>query len=634
MRGLATLDDRLAEAGRRHGDRLVLLTSFQKEESVLIESAVRVAPLTQFVTIDTGVLFPETLATWRAFEERFGIDVRVEDATGDWSAENCCSAAKVDALERALSGAAAWVTGIRREQSPTRADAQFVEHDSGRDIVKYNPLADWTEDDLWSVIHGNGPPVQPAARRGLRLHRLHALHGARPGPRGPLGRNRQARVRAARRARPHRRGLRTFGAVAAAGVAAAALSVAFQHTPGFDATAWLIWGRQLSGGELHTFGGPSWKPLPVLFTTPFTLLGDDAAEALWLVVARTGGLLAIAAAYAVARRLAAGRAAGLTAAASVALVSGVLYDSARGDAEGLLVLLALLALLAHLDGRPRLALLLGAGAGLIRPETWPLLAVYGVWLAHRDRRALPLAALVGAGLLAAWLVPERLGSGDWLRAATRAQHEAPGTPSQSAFPFGATVLGLAIITPWPVLAGAVFAARRPSAPAVRPLAAVAVAYVVLVAVMAEFGFTGNNRYLILPAVVLCVVAATALPDLARRAPRGVAVAVAVSALALGGVHLVRDTRRLVTEQRVLGDQLEQAIAVAGGRDACRFIGANHFARQRVAWLLHLRQEDIRLGTQVERGTVFAREGTGAAAAPHPPVRRRVGEWLVRWNCPG
>jgi phosphoadenosine phosphosulfate reductase len=155
MRGL---DQRLAEAGARHGDGLVLLTSFQKEESVLIDAAVRVAPLTRFVTIDTGVLFPETLVAWRAFEERYGIHVEVEDARGDWSADNCCSDAKVAALERALHGAEAWVTGIRREQSPTRANAELVEHDDVRGLVKYNPLADWTEQDLWRVIRGKKLP--------------------------------------------------------------------------------------------------------------------------------------------------------------------------------------------------------------------------------------------------------------------------------------------------------------------------------------------------------------------------------------------------------------------------------------------------------------------------------------------
>jgi phosphoadenosine phosphosulfate reductase len=152
------LDAELAEAGARHGDKLVMLVSFQKEESVLVEAAARVAPQTRFVTIDTGVLFPETLATWREFEERYGVHIEIEEARGDWSAENCCSDAKVAALERALDGAEAWVTGIRREQSPTRAGAQTVEHDEVRGIAKYNPLAFWAEDDLWAVIQAKELP--------------------------------------------------------------------------------------------------------------------------------------------------------------------------------------------------------------------------------------------------------------------------------------------------------------------------------------------------------------------------------------------------------------------------------------------------------------------------------------------
>src|SRR3954464_11531717 len=113
MRGIeATLstdiDTVLAEAGRKHGANLVMLCSFQKEESVLLESIARVAPRTRVVTIDTGVLFPETLATWRAFEERFGVAIAVEDATGPWTGpELCCGDAKVAALERALAGAEA-----------------------------------------------------------------------------------------------------------------------------------------------------------------------------------------------------------------------------------------------------------------------------------------------------------------------------------------------------------------------------------------------------------------------------------------------------------------------------------------------------------------------------------------------
>ena len=161
------LDAQLAEAGRRHGDKLVMLVSFQKEESVLVEAVARVAPATRFVTIDTGVLFPETLATWRAYEERYGIDIAVEDARGDWTGpDNCCSDAKVAALERSLDGAEAWVTGIRREQSPTRANAQVVEDDTVRGIVKYNPLAFWAEEDLWAVIGAKDLPYNELHDQG------------------------------------------------------------------------------------------------------------------------------------------------------------------------------------------------------------------------------------------------------------------------------------------------------------------------------------------------------------------------------------------------------------------------------------------------------------------------------------
>ena len=173
MRGLngtttavAELDVALAEAGERHGSGLVMLVSFQKEESVLVEAASRVAPRTRFVTIDTGVLFDETLATWREFEDRYGVAIEIQDARGAWSADLCCSAAKVEALERALAGAEAWVTGIRREQSPTRADAETVETDRRRGIVKYNPLAHWSEQDLWQVIRAKDLPYNELHDRG------------------------------------------------------------------------------------------------------------------------------------------------------------------------------------------------------------------------------------------------------------------------------------------------------------------------------------------------------------------------------------------------------------------------------------------------------------------------------------
>jgi phosphoadenosine phosphosulfate reductase len=168
MRSLSReLDRFLAAVGERHGDRLVMLCSFQKEESILVDSLVRVAPRTRIVTIDTGVLFPETLDTWRRFEERYGVRIEVEDAAGAWTGpDHCCGDAKVAALERALAGAEAWVTGIRREQAPTRAGAEESEFDERRGIHKYNPLAAWTEKDLWRVIHSRDLPYHPLHDRG------------------------------------------------------------------------------------------------------------------------------------------------------------------------------------------------------------------------------------------------------------------------------------------------------------------------------------------------------------------------------------------------------------------------------------------------------------------------------------
>ena len=169
MRDLsAQLTDTLRQAAQH--ERLVFLCSFQKEESVILDELVRVAPHARVVTIDTGVLFPETLATWRAFEERFGLNVEIEDASGvggPWSGpERCCGAAKVEALERALAGADAWITGIRREQSDTRAHVELVETDAKRGIHKYNPLAFWTEKDLWRRITDHELPYHPLHDQG------------------------------------------------------------------------------------------------------------------------------------------------------------------------------------------------------------------------------------------------------------------------------------------------------------------------------------------------------------------------------------------------------------------------------------------------------------------------------------
>jgi phosphoadenosine phosphosulfate reductase len=174
------LSETLRAAVERHGEKAVLLCSFQKEESVLIDELLRIGeghdaggtPI-KIATIDTGVLFPETLQTWKAFEQSFGIEVEVYDASRvggsvtTWSGpEHCCSVAKVAALEQALAGAEAWITGIRREQASTRANTQTIEHDDKRGIFKYNPLARWTEKDLWQRIFERDLPYNPLHDQG------------------------------------------------------------------------------------------------------------------------------------------------------------------------------------------------------------------------------------------------------------------------------------------------------------------------------------------------------------------------------------------------------------------------------------------------------------------------------------
>lgn len=153
----------------RFHPRLTLACSFQKEESVLVHMLAEREPSARLFVIDTGVLFPETLHTWRSFEERFGLRIEAVDArgtNGPWTASHCCGQAKIDALQRALADVDAWITGVRREQSPTRASAPKLEHDSGRDIWKLNPLADWSEQDVWDYIARHELPYHPLHGRG------------------------------------------------------------------------------------------------------------------------------------------------------------------------------------------------------------------------------------------------------------------------------------------------------------------------------------------------------------------------------------------------------------------------------------------------------------------------------------
>jgi phosphoadenosine phosphosulfate reductase len=173
VRGLEELAAQqvLERAVERHHPRLVMACSFQKEESVLIDMLMEIEPGARIFTIDTGVLFPETYAIWRQIEDRYGVKFEIQDASSrdgrPWTGgEHCCGQRKVDGLDRAVEGAEAWITGIRREQSPTRADAAKLERDEKRGVWKFNPLADWTETDVWRYIHERELPYHPLHDRG------------------------------------------------------------------------------------------------------------------------------------------------------------------------------------------------------------------------------------------------------------------------------------------------------------------------------------------------------------------------------------------------------------------------------------------------------------------------------------
>jgi phosphoadenosine phosphosulfate reductase len=163
MRGVEELSARevLALAVERHHPKLVMACSFQKEESVLIDMLMGIEPTARVFTIDTGVLFPQTYEVWRRMEDRYGLAVEVMDATsnnGPWTAAHCCGERKVAALERALVGVDAWITGIRREQSQIRGEAPKLDWDAARRVWKFNPLADWRADEVWRYVHENDLP--------------------------------------------------------------------------------------------------------------------------------------------------------------------------------------------------------------------------------------------------------------------------------------------------------------------------------------------------------------------------------------------------------------------------------------------------------------------------------------------
>jgi hypothetical protein len=418
--------------------------------------------------------------------------------------------------------------------------------------------------------------------------------------------------------------------------------------PTYDPWAWIIWGREVAHLDLDTRKGPSWKPLPVFFTTPFSLAGDRAAPELWLLVAQTGGLLAFAFTYRLAARLA-GWPAGLFAAGCLVLADEFIRNFARGNSEGLLVGLCLWAVERHLDGRRRDAFLLGVAAGLLRPELWPFLFAYGLWLMWTDPRAWLLVLGSGVFTLVAWFVPEYIGSGDIMRAASRARDPNPDSAAFADFPFVETFRRSGAVLMVPILVGAVIALTRAwiARDRVRLIVgAVALALMVAVAAMTQAGFAGNLRYVALPAALVCVLAGAGWVELVcgarARFSRGAALGLTALLLAAAAPFVANDVGKLETDLDVvraeseLYDRLPPIIAKSGGAAAllrCGPVYAPPFEVQAVAWAMHVHSEQVGIFA-APPGTVL---GGHFSALGHDPRFREFNKnrrWLVGRNCRG
>ena len=442
-------------------------------------------------------------------------------------------------------------------------------------------------------------------------------------------------------------------------LALSALSLLTVSAPTYDPWAWIIWGREITQWDLVTLEGPSWKPLPVMFTTVFALFGDDAAPMLWLVIARAGGLLAFVMAFRLGARLA-GPWAGAIAAAALVLADEFVRNFARGNSEGLLVGLVLWAVERHLDGRRVHAFLLGFGAALLRPEIWPFWGLYGLWLVYQawEGRRPPwreVALVGGTGVLALvlWFVPEYLGSGDWLRAAERARQPNPDSAAFSAFPFGEVFVRSASVLSVPVYVGGAIATvlalrawrRGRRVPLALIMGGIATVLMVAVGLMTEGGFAGNLRYVALPAALVCVLAGAGWVAVVRGArdrwgARGAAGAI-VLVLAASAPFLAADWSALsyqwgrqLREADLYGPNLRAAIDRAGGQDAVKSCGqvfTGIFQVPSVAWYLHLHANEVQI-FPFGPGTTLATRYSDLSRDPRYPVFTETNKWLVGSSC--
>jgi len=413
-------------------------------------------------------------------------------------------------------------------------------------------------------------------------------------------------------------------------IALAALSAAIWPTvPSYDPWAWVVWGREVVDPHLSfvVSGGPSWKPLPVMFTTIFALFGG-AAPTLWVIAARAGGFLGLAGAFHLARRLtgpgAWGIVAGVVAVVGVVLTQDWAYYMFRGTSEPLLIATSLWAIDRGLAGRHVSAFLLAVATCLMRPEAWPFLILYAIWLWLRRPR---LRVLLVAGLLSVpvfWFVPPWIHSGSPFLAAIHAEEYnghlgndpfltviGRGVNLQvlPAFIFGLIAGGLAVFSlirrrAWTEPR----ALLRSNDGLILALGAFIVGWWVVVVAMTLDGYPGLERFFLPAAAAICVLAGVGIARVAQLSGRllenlptaRVVVPVAVAGLLIaisipfitGRISVARAQEPIAARAATRLNQLTAAVAAVGGHHAvypCHtsFTAVNHSVQTALAWKLHV-----------------------------------------------
>jgi phosphoadenosine phosphosulfate reductase len=179
------LFDRIADIQNQVVGRVVFTTSFGLEDQAITHAIFNWQPAIDVVTLDTGRLFPETHQVWAETERRYSRRIRAfspeHPSIEAWVAQHgvdgfrssvearhgCCSLRKVEPLRRALAGASAWITGLRAEQSSDRAGTPYASIDPEHQVLKLNPLLDWTRVQVLDFVRRHGIPYNRLHDRGF-----------------------------------------------------------------------------------------------------------------------------------------------------------------------------------------------------------------------------------------------------------------------------------------------------------------------------------------------------------------------------------------------------------------------------------------------------------------------------------